>query len=118
MEVKAKIILLEDGEKFMGPGVLWLLDEIEKTGSILKASASLGISYTKCYHMIDKAEKKLGFPLVDRKKGGSSREGVSLTAKGRAFASLFSSFENKSREKISEEYKTFSLELDRIKKEV
>lgn len=47
MELKTKIYLLDDeGEKFMGIGVLWLLNEVAKTQSLHKAASNLSISYS------------------------------------------------------------------------
>ena len=39
MELSTKLYILDsDGKKFMGAGVLWLLERVEETGSLLSAS--------------------------------------------------------------------------------
>jgi molybdate transport system regulatory protein len=71
MEVKVKLYLVdEEGDKFMGIGVLWILERIETEGSLRKSAAVLGISYSKAYGMIRNLEARLGVPVLVRKKGG------------------------------------------------
>ena len=46
MELKTKLYLVdEEGNKFMGIGVLWLLDNVAEHNSLRKAASALGISY-------------------------------------------------------------------------
>lgn len=74
MELKTKIYLLDDeGEKFMGIGVLWLLNEVAKTQSLHKAASNLSISYSKAFNMVKNLEKTIGKEVLARKKGGASR---------------------------------------------
>lgn len=108
MELKVKLYLTDDeGVKYMGIGVLWLLEEIEKTGSLRQASISLGISYSKCYQMISNAEKELGHSLVERRKGGAQHEGAVLTEFAHEFMDLYRTFQNRVKEKADEEFRTF-----------
>lgn len=80
MELKSKLYLIdEEGEKFMGIGVLWLLQKIASEKSLRKAAADLGISYSKAYMMIRNLEASLGVPVVNRQKGGADRSGATLT---------------------------------------
>ena len=92
MEIKTKVYVVnEEGEKFMGIGVLWLLNEIEKQGSLLAAAKKLKISYSKAYSMIQNLEKELKLSVIERKKGGSEHVGSSLTPFGQKFLSLYDS---------------------------
>ncbi len=118
MELKVKIYLTDDeGEKFMGIGVVWLLQEIERSGSLRKAAMNLGISYTKSYSMLSKAEANLAFPLVERKKGGSSHEGLTLTDKAREFIKLYWDFQSRAKERVQEEFKEFAASLASLDEE-
>ncbi len=118
MELKVKIYLTDsDGEKFMGIGVIWLLQEIEKAGSLRKASMNLGLSYTKSYNMLKKAEENLSFPLVERRKGGSNREGIALTGKAKDFIRLYMDFQAKAKDMVRKEYEGFEKELGLLIKE-
>ena len=108
MELKVKIYLTDDdGEKFMGIGVIWLLEEIERAGSLRKAAINLGMSYTKSYAMLSKAEENLAFPLIERRKGGSSHDGAILTEDAKKFIKLYWDFQSRAKERVSEEYEDF-----------
>lgn len=83
MELKLKIYITDsNGNKFLGIGVFWLLDQIRRHGSIRAAAAEMGISYSKAYRMLCTLEKALGKPVAERKKGGASRDGAELTPFG------------------------------------
>ncbi len=118
MELKVKIYLTDDeGDKFMGIGVIWLLEEIERAGSLRKAAMNLGISYTKSYAMLSKAEENLAFPLIERRKGGASHEGAALTQKAKDFIKLYWAFQSRAKEKVVREYDDFKKSLTLLYKE-
>ncbi len=117
MELKVKIYLSDDGgEKFMGIGVIWLLEEVGRAGSLRKASINLGISYTKCYNMVKRAEENLGRELIDRKKGGASHEGATLTDFAREFVSLYWDFQKRAKDEVGREFAVFEKDLDDLKR--
>lgn len=118
MELKVKIYLTDDeGDKFMGIGVIWLLEEIERAGSLRKAAMNLGMSYTKSYAMLSKAEENLAFPLIERRKGGASHEGAALTQKAKDFIKLYWDFQSRAKEKVVREYDDFKKSLTLLYKE-
>ena len=117
MGLKIKIYLTDDaGEKYMGIGVLWLLDEIGKTGSLRKAAANLDIAYSKGYSMIRRAEDVFGIPLLVRRKGGKGREGSSLTPFAREFMELYRDFQQEVKDRADEPYERFSKALEELKR--
>jgi len=71
LQVRSKIWLEMDEEPVFGQGREHLLRLIQKTGSINAAAKAMGISYRKAWTYIDAMEKRLGFPLVIRRKGGA-----------------------------------------------
>lgn len=77
-----KVRLLSD-EKFFGPGVCELLEEIGKCGSIQAACKEMGLSYSKGSHILKNLEKGLGIPMVQRWTGGSGGGGAELTEEAR-----------------------------------
>ena len=112
MELKAKLYLVSDNdEKFMGIGVLWLLEEIAKENSLRKAAANLNISYTKAYHMVSCLEKSLGQPVLERRKGGQNREGAVLTPFGEQFIALYARFQKEAKARLEDPYQEFSRKL-------
>jgi molybdate transport repressor ModE-like protein len=69
-----------------------LLQEIEKTGSLTGAARNLEISYRKAWGIMREVEQHLGFPLVDRRRGGAAGGRSNLSPEGiqllRAYRSL------------------------------
>ena len=86
MELDTKLYVIgSDGKKFMGIGVLWLLEEIDKSKSLRAASINMGLSYSKAYQMLKRLEESVGKPFLERKRGGANREGAELTPFARDF---------------------------------
>jgi len=71
LQVRSKIWLEMEGKPVFGQGREDLLRLIQTTGSINAAAKAMGISYRKAWTYIDAMEKRLGFPLVLRRKGGA-----------------------------------------------
>jgi molybdate transport system regulatory protein len=108
MDMKAKLYLVDsDGEKFMGIGVLWLMEGIERQGSLRASAASMAISYSKAYAMVRNLEHQVGFPVVERKKGGAAHDGATLTPFGRDFLSLYRTFQQEAKDRIEEPFEVF-----------
>ncbi len=70
-QVRSKIWLEIEGEPVFGQGRDDLLRRIRKTGSINAAAREMGIPYRKAWTYIDAMERRMGFPLVIRQKGGA-----------------------------------------------
>ena len=114
MELKVKLYLVDDeGEKFMGIGVLWLLEKTQELGSLRKAAKDMTISYTKAYNMVRRLETVLGLEVLDKRKGGASRDGACLTDFGRELCRLYRDFQEEAKEKVSEPYEAFKAALER-----
>lgn len=79
IQVRSKIWLEVDGEPVFGQGRERLLRLVQATGSINAAAKEMGIPYRKAWTFIDAMEKRLGFPLVNRLKGGSGGGASTLT---------------------------------------
>jgi|LSQX01.2.fsa_nt_gb molybdate transport system regulatory protein len=115
MDMKTKLYLVNaEGEKFMGIGVLWLLRQVERTGSLRSAAALLGISYSKAYGMIRTLEQQVGVPVMDRRKGGASHEGSSITEFGKLFMDLYDTFQSEAKQMLVEPFENFSQEFDAL----
>lgn len=69
----------ENGKRFLGPGVITLLEHLEKEPSLSKSAASMDMSYTKALRIIKNLEETLGVPILNRAHGGHERAGSSLT---------------------------------------
>ena len=111
---KVKLYLENDTDKFMGIGVLWLLQKVEASRSLRQAAAEMGISYSKAFKMIENLESSLGMKVLDRRKGGSDREGASITEFGRRFIALYDSFQKGCKEILLPQFEVFSKDLDNL----
>ena len=118
MELSTKLyILSDDGRKFMGAGVLWLLERIEETGSLLSASRSMGMSYTKARGMLEMLEESLGRPVLDRKKGGAGRQGATLTPFGRKYIALYREFQREAKADARKRFDAFCASVEELMEE-
>ena len=50
-------------EKAFGPGMVMLLREVERTGSLQKAAKAMNMAYSKAWKMLKGAEKNGDLPL-------------------------------------------------------
>ena len=87
----------EKGEAVFGGGLATLLEAVEKYGSISAASDYLGMSYRYALHRISLVEKRLGYKLVRRHRGGAAGGSSELTAKGKELLVKYRNIEKKSR---------------------
>ena len=118
MELSTKLYILDDeGRKFMGAGVLWLLERIEETGSLLAASKSMGLSYTKARLMLEMLETAVGRPVLDRKKGGAERIGATLTPFAKEYISLYREFQAEAKADAEKRFKDFSASVQKLMEE-
>ena len=85
LQVRSKIWLEMGGEPVFGQGREDLLRLIRKTNSINAAAKAMGISYRKAWTYIDAMEKRLGFPLVIRQRGGPAEGNPCSVRKRRPF---------------------------------
>lgn len=85
MEVNFKVWLEEGDQPLLSFGKYLLLKEVEKTGSIKRASQKLGIPYKKAHIYLKLLEERLGKPLLKRERG----RGTTLTEEGRKILSLY-----------------------------
>ncbi len=82
-QIQFKVWVEKDGEVILSSAREQLLREIEKEGSINKAAKKLGMSYKKAWLLIKNMEDRLGFPILEKKRGGKEGGGSKLTAEGR-----------------------------------
>ena len=71
LQVRSKVWLEIDGAPVFGQGREQLLRLIQTTSSINAAAKEMGIPYRKAWSYLDAMEKRLGYPLVSRQKGGA-----------------------------------------------
>lgn len=109
MEIKSKLWIEVDGEPVFGRGRRFLLEAIERHGSINRAAREINISYRKAWAYINAMEERLGMRLVERRTGGRNGGGAVLTGEAREFLAKYERLEEGIRELVDERFrKVFS----------
>ncbi len=81
-------------EKIFGPGIAELLEHVEELHSLRKATAAMGMAYSKAWSIVKNAERALGFPLLVSTVGGKGGGSATLTERGKRFLSAYRRFES------------------------
>ena len=103
--VSPAIKLMLAGEKpFFGPGTINLFLQIDRLGSVRRACEATGISYSKGWKMISRAEKALNCRLVDRQQGGKNGGAAALNVTCREVIRRYKELEASVREYARSEY--------------
>ena len=92
MKAKLKVwAVFDDGVK-LGQGRAAFLRLIDKLGSIKQAVEQFEMSYRNAWGYLRELERAAGFPLLERKPGGSRAAGTQLTPEGREFLDRYDRF--------------------------
>ena len=105
MEIKSKLWIEVDGEPVFGQGRRFLLQAIDKYGSINQAAKEINISYRKAWGYIKAMEERLGIKLVERQAGGKNGGGALLTEDAREFLKKYEQMEDGIREMVDKKFK-------------
>lgn len=106
IRVRASLRLVKAGKLF-GPGIAQLLEGVDKLGSLRRSAAHMQMSYNKAWSVIHDCEEQLGFPLLERRIGGTGGGGAALTEKGRELLCRYRAFDTEAHEmleRLAQEY--------------
>ncbi|GBE01748.1 molybdenum-pterin-binding protein MopA [bacterium BMS3Bbin06] len=106
MEIRSKLWIEIDGEPVFGRGRMFLLEAIDKYGSINQAAKQINISYRKAWSYIGTMEDRLGIKLVERHAGGKHGGGAVLTDEAKEFITRYRMMEEGIKEIIDERFKS------------
>jgi molybdate transport system regulatory protein len=96
LEFNYKIWLsTKDGKGIMGDGKWKILKAIEEHGSLKAATRALDITYRRTWGDLKKIEKQLGFPLLEKIRGGKEGGRTNLTFEGKKLVNAFDEFHAK-----------------------
>jgi molybdate transport system regulatory protein len=90
-----------------GHGLSEILKAVDRTGSIKEAAATLGKSYRYVWNRVKEGEEALGFPLVDARQGGSTRQRSTLTHQACELLKRFIGFRERMIAHLEQEYARF-----------
>lgn len=105
MQIRSKLWIEVDGEPVFGRGRRFLLQAIDKYGSINQAAKEINISYRKAWSYIKAMEERLGIRLVERYTGGRNGGGARLTKEAREFLRRYEALEEGIREMVDKKFK-------------
>ncbi len=74
-----KLWLKKGNRDVLGDGKAYLLEAINKYGSISKAARKMGLSYKYAWKKLVEIEKEVGQPILRTKRGGKGGGGAELT---------------------------------------
>lgn len=94
-DIKFRVWFNSDGEKLLGKGRVELLERINDSGSIASAAKEMKMSYRQAWQMVKEMNERSNSPLVEKKLGGKSGGGASITLTGKELIELFHDIENK-----------------------
>ena len=92
LKVKSKIWIELKDEVVFGLGRIRLFEAIERTGSISKAAAELGMSYRAAWGKVTATEERLQLQLVEREQG-NRKMGTRLTPVGKELLARYKIFQ-------------------------
>ena len=103
--LKVKISVADENFRgFFGIGIVWLLEEIEKTGSIKRAAENMNMSYSKAHKILSRVEKKTGKKLLKKVRGGIERGGSQLTDYSKELITSYKIFQKKIKDFATTEF--------------
>ncbi len=98
-------VQIEGTEPFFGPGVRMLLLHIRTEGSVREACEKMGLSYSKGRKLLDRAERELGYAIVERTHGGKNGGGACLSEDGIRFLEKYERFEQELTETAEKKFR-------------
>ncbi|MDU7710299.1 MAG: LysR family transcriptional regulator [Clostridium sp.] len=90
-----------------GPGLITLLEYLRQTGSMKEACAAMGMSYSKGWKIVNRAEKELGYELLLRRHGGSMGGKCELTEKGDSLVTRYRNMEKMVNQKTQQAFEEY-----------
>jgi molybdate transport system regulatory protein len=89
VQTRLKGWLTFDGEFFVGPRYIRLLEAVDRAGTIRGACDSCDMSYRTCINRIRQMERTLGAPILEISRGGSEHGGAKLTPLARRLIRVY-----------------------------
>ncbi len=81
-----------DNSGILGDGKWLILKAIEETGSLTGACTKLNLTYRRTWGDLKKIEEMLGFPLLEKSRGGKEGGTSILSPQGKNLVNAFDKF--------------------------
>ena len=99
--------ILRGSTLLFDPRMSALLHLVEYTKSVQEACSFMQISYSTAWHMLNRVEDELVFPLVMHNRGGASGNRTILTEKGKPVMDAYDKFSEQVKEEADLLYRNF-----------
>ena len=96
-----------EGEGILGDGKWQILKAVEEEGSLTAACQKLGLTYRRTWGDLKKIEQQLGFPLLNKSRGGKEGGMSELSSQGKTLVEAFDKFHKQVDDKISYAFDEF-----------
>ncbi len=87
--VEVRLWIQEAEGPFLGIGKIWLLENIQKTGSITNAAKEMKMAYRQAWQLVEEMNQRAESPLVEKLLGGKGGGGAKLTQAGEKAITIF-----------------------------
>jgi molybdate transport system regulatory protein len=77
----------------LGPGKIWLLEAVDKTGSISQAGRNLGMSYRRAWLLVNDMNNCFRDRVIEAQPGGGHGGGATLTPLGKKLIERYRAIE-------------------------
>jgi molybdate transport system regulatory protein len=104
-----------DDAGILGDGKWQILRAIEETGSLMGACTKLNLTYRRTWGDLKKIEQMLGFPLLEKSRGGAEGGSSMLSTQGILLVAAFDKFHEQVDgviNKAFDEFKSSLLEIN------
>lgn len=101
----------EVGAGLLGDGKWKILKAIDEAGSLTAACEKLGITYRRTWNDLKSIEKRLGFALLEKNRGGVDGGSTCLTVEGHRLIKAFDNFHEKMDVMMQDQFKSLIKEL-------
>ncbi len=97
-----------------GEGKWKLLKAIKETGSLRAAVENQGLSYRQTWSKLKNIEEKLGFPIIEKTRGGAQGGQTKLTTQGEKIVDFFDKVYNEFEPSVKKIFQQLIDELNSI----
>lgn len=98
IKLKLSLKIATDEENILGPGIIRLLNLIDREHSLRRAAKAMAMSYSKAWRILNHAEIQWRFALTEKKIGGEHGGESNLTDEARELILRYEEFEIKTKE--------------------
>ena len=103
-KIEVRLWIEETEGPFLGIGKIWLLENIQKTGSITNAAKEMKMAYRQAWQLVQEMNQRAETPLVEKTLGGKGGGGARLTEAGERAIILFYEIEKRIKDFTLQEF--------------